>query len=217
MARQRTHLEPTHVAYGPTMNEGVADCGHASHSRYVVGRCRCDACRAANSEYERQRRRREAYGTTGLVDAGPVREHVRALLASGYTIRELERLSGVGHTTMHQLLNWHWRTLLPVSRMKRENAEALMHVRGRSLTPGQRVPADVATKLVRGWRTAGLSLAEVARVTHLDYQVVYALAHGKRRFVRTNTMVRLLHSKDELDARCPRKPRRISTRRGRAA
>lgn len=169
-----------------------------------MGRCRCDACRAANTEYERQRVRRKAYGTELFVDAEPVRRHVRALLSAGYTVKELERLSGVGHTTLHQLMNHHWRTMRPVTRMRRENAEALMNVRGRSLTPGQRVPSDWCREIVRRWHAAGLSYAEISRVSHLDYQEVCALAHGRRRFVRTSTMVRLLHSKDELDARCPR-------------
>lgn len=38
--------------------QGLADCGRASNGRYSAG-CRCDACKAARSAYERGRVRAE--------------------------------------------------------------------------------------------------------------------------------------------------------------
>jgi transposase len=196
----------------PTFNEGLADCGQASHARYVIGRCRCDACKAANREYERERRRRKAYGRDGMVDAAPVRARLLALYAAGYTTREVERISGVGHTVQYNIVHRHWRTGSPVTRCKRENAEAIMAVRGRNLTPFERVSAGPAIALVRRWMQAGLSGAEVARVSGVDRQEVYHLNYGDRQLVQWRTLRALVESRDELDARCPRKPRERAKR-----
>lgn len=71
---------------------------HGTRNAYVCDRCRCDDCRAANSAAERARSRAKAYGRhEGYVDAEPVRQHLRALMAAGIglnTIRHLTGLSG---------------------------------------------------------------------------------------------------------------------------
>lgn len=80
--------------------QGLADCGRASNGRYVAG-CRCDACKAARSAYERSRARTRGYGRpTEFVDAEPVRAKVRQLQAQGYTYAEMERLAGVPHSIL---------------------------------------------------------------------------------------------------------------------
>ena len=187
-------------------NEGVADCGRASRGRYASG-CRCDACRAAAAAYERDRTRRRAYGLPGaFVDAAPVRERLERLYAVGYSVREVERISGVSRSEQYQITHRHWRTGEPVRSVRRETAEALDAVRGRSLKDCQMVDARPAVALVRRWMQAGLSASEVSHVSGVDVQVVRALNDGRRSYLQWRNLRPLVLAKDELDARCPRMP-----------
>ena len=80
--------------------QGLADCGRASNGRYVAG-CRCDACKAARSAYERGRARTRGYGRpTEFVDAEPVRAKVRQLQAQGYTFCTVSELAALRGTAL---------------------------------------------------------------------------------------------------------------------
>lgn len=169
--------------------EGMADCGRASHGRFVAG-CRCRACRDANNAYERQRVRDKAYGRPSyLVDAEPVRQRIRKLQSMGYTYDEIERLSGVGHTTIHGIMVGHWRTGKPVKRCKRATKDAIFGIRGqRRVTQGQKMDASEMVNDCRRWMDAGLSVAAIARTAGLDRQVYDALLHGRRGRVLARTL-----------------------------
>ena len=169
--------------------DGLEDCGRSSHGRFVAG-CRCKACRAANSEYEKQRVRNKAYGRpTYLVDAGPVRDRILKLRSMGYTNKEIERLSGVGHTTIHGITVAHWRTGKPVKRCKRETKDAIFGIKGqRRVTQGQKMDAAEMVNDCRRWMDAGLSVAAIARIAGLDRQIYDALLHGRRDRVFARTL-----------------------------
>jgi hypothetical protein len=58
---------------------------HGTRLAYMLDRCRCLPCSAANSAYETRRVQLKAYGRgtpTGLVDATPARTHVEKLQAA---------------------------------------------------------------------------------------------------------------------------------------
>lgn len=180
--------------------QGLADCGRASNGRYVAG-CRCDACKAARSAYERGRARTRGYGRpTGFVDAEPVRAKVRQLQAQGYTYAEMERLAGVPHSTLHGLMCRHWRTGRPVKRCRRELKDRLCSIKGqRRLSQAQRVDASWMAEQLRSYRSHGVSAAEMARRIGCDRQVVDALLHGKRGRVRAETLYKFMLAKPGLD------------------
>lgn len=185
--------------------EGTADCGRASHGRYVSG-CRCRACKDANAAYERERtmrRVREECGEPSMwVDAAPVRAMLLRLYAQGYTAKEIERLCGVGHTQQYQIVHCHWRTGRPVKRVLRKTKDALASIRGRRrLTAGQKVDASWMAGWLREYREAGMSVAEMSRVSGIDRQVLDALLHGKRGRVRARTLHAFASAKPELDRR----------------
>ncbi len=76
--------------------------GHVgSHTRYCEG-CRCRACRAAHAGYFREWR---AGRIPGRVDTGPVRAHLRALVASGLVLGHLADEAGVPRRTVYGV--WH--------------------------------------------------------------------------------------------------------------
>jgi hypothetical protein len=63
--------------------------------------CRCLQCRAANSRYETERlRARKAGEWNGLVDAGPVRVHLKRLARAGVGRRTVSEACDVGQSTL---------------------------------------------------------------------------------------------------------------------
>lgn len=207
MARKRTDVRERNLRREKRLKQrlmettdGLEDCGRSSHGRFVAG-CRCKACRAANSEYAKQRVKRKAYGKPSLfVDAGPVRDRILKLRSMGYTNKEIERLSGVGHTTIHGITVAHWRTGKPVKRCKRETKDAIFAIRGRrSLTQGQTVDAEAMRNDLVRWTGAGLSIAHVSRVSGIDRQVLDAVLHGRRKGVFARTLHAHLTAKPALD------------------
>jgi hypothetical protein len=67
---------------------------HGTRLAYILDRCRCLPCAAANSTYELRRTRLKAYGRgtpSGWVDAAPVRAHVEQLCATGMGYKTVAR------------------------------------------------------------------------------------------------------------------------------
>ena len=151
---------------------------------------------------------RSLTGRTYFVDAEPVRQRLLALYSMGYTKREIERF-GVSGSTQYALIHAHNRSGKPLGRVRRETAEKLEAVKGRRLSPSQRVPADAAELMVRTWHDSGIALAQIAKRCGLDRQIVDSLYHGRRQSVKAVTLLALLDHKDELDDRArPPEPRR---------
>lgn len=73
--------------------------------RYVGG-CRCDACRAANAAYERERIKARAAGDwNGLVPAGRAKKHMRNLTSQGVGRRAIAAASDVSETVLTAIRN----------------------------------------------------------------------------------------------------------------
>lgn len=103
---------------------------HGTRSRYSAHCCRCRSCRAAHSEYERNRSRQKAYGTwEPYVDADPVRAHVRGLMAKGLGWRRIADLAGLPRATMNRLLYGQPGKRSPSSRVRKNTANRLLAVR----------------------------------------------------------------------------------------
>lgn len=78
---------------------------HGVRSRYVSG-CRCEECRRANREYQHRRALAQIRGDwNGLVDAKPVRRHLRKLSRKGVGYKTVADVAGVGHTALFQILS----------------------------------------------------------------------------------------------------------------
>ncbi len=132
---------------------------HGTHACYVLDLCRCDECRAAHTRYEKQRLRWVA-GVLAppMVDAAPVRAHIRRLMSAGMGLDTVAARAGVGHTTLGAIV--YGRADRPTRRVRREVAARILAVIP-DLADGAKVPAGEAWRIVselvaRGWTRAAI-------------------------------------------------------------
>lgn len=138
---------------------------HGTASRYVNGPCRCDLCREARRVYEQRRRRLKAYGRTNFVDAEPVRQHVKALQASGLGWMRIAALAGVNRSVVDKLLYGDQRRgVSPTKRMRPETARKILAVRPGLESLGSVAGVDgtgtrrrLEALIARGWSQSSLA------------------------------------------------------------
>lgn len=76
---------------------------HGDRLRYIGG-CRCDACRKANSTYERERQKARAAGDwNGIVSAAPARRHLRKLSRQGVGRRAVQAVTDIADTILSEI------------------------------------------------------------------------------------------------------------------
>jgi hypothetical protein len=96
---------------------------HGTRACYLKG-CRRPECRAAAYAAKISRERAIVRGDWApFTDAGPVREHVAALIAAGLTEKNVADLAGVAPGCMFHLLHGS-----PARRVRRETARAILAV-----------------------------------------------------------------------------------------
>lgn len=127
------------------------DFPHRTEKGYFRG-CKDECCVRAHSRETKRRTVLRMRGQTALVPAGPVREHLQALLDADPHVngRTLSGASGLDYQMIHHLLNGTTRSL------RAENARTLMGITAESLAAKTfRVPAEQARVLVRGMMAQG--------------------------------------------------------------
>jgi hypothetical protein len=153
---------------------------HGTRSKYNAG-CHCDACRRANTLYERGRIRHAAYRAAGgepplFVDAEPARRYLEGLRARGLGWRRIQEVTGVAGSTVHAVLSGR-RT-----RIRRDTERVLLSVDDAEPADGTLTSPDEALAIIdrmisRGWRryqiaaalgsTAKVPALQVARREHV--------------------------------------------------
>ena len=123
---------------------------HGTRARYVYGPdvhgqagrgCRCAPCTQANRQAEDHRARMKLYGRwQPYVDAGPTREHLRALAAAGIGWRRAAQLAGVAPGAVSKLLYGGPGDRPPSRGIRAETERKLLAVRAvpESLSAGAR-------------------------------------------------------------------------------
>lgn len=82
----------------------IAEHQHGTYACYVLDRCKCLPCAAANSNYEQHRLKQRAYGRQSYIDAGPAVAHARELMAAGVGLKQITKLSGISGGSLWKLL-----------------------------------------------------------------------------------------------------------------
>ncbi|TDP76320.1 hypothetical protein DEU31_3027 [Brachybacterium sp. AG952] len=98
---------------------------HGTATMYKLDRCRCAPCTDAATAEERRRRLDAFIGAEPRrVDAGPVREHVRALQAAGIGYKRVAALAGVAPSTVAKIID-----SVPQRRVEPGTARRILAVR----------------------------------------------------------------------------------------
>lgn len=164
---------------------------HGTNAAYTLDRCRCVPCAAACSEYNARLRRETAYGKARLVDADPVREHVRSLMAANMGLKTVAARSGVPHGALSKLI---YGTLLPdgsrrspSARIRTESAGALLAVRPAVsvLADGAVVDATGPRRRLQALAVVGWSVQQVSQRSGIDRQALDKIMRGAATSART--------------------------------
>jgi len=123
--------------------------------------CRCDDCRRAVAEYERERSRRVV---PAYVGADRARQHMRFLSDNGVGLKQVAKRSGVSHGALWGLMYGKPDRGGPSKRIRRETEEKILAVMPADRADGALVDAgptwaNVQTLLERGWTKAAISAA----------------------------------------------------------
>lgn len=89
---------------------------HGTRAKYVAEECRCPGCRAANTDYARERdraRHRPDGPGPAYVPAGRVREHLCWLRDEGVGLRRVAEVSGVSRSIVSNIVHQRQRRLRP--------------------------------------------------------------------------------------------------------
>ena len=119
---------------------------HGHRAAYVLDKCRCDPCTEAANAYARDTSRQQVYGRWDhYVDAEPVREHLRALMASGMGLKRIVALGHASGGTLNKILYGHPNAdgtrRPPARRVRKETAQRVLAIR-LDLAPAAPVDAE---------------------------------------------------------------------------
>ena len=182
---------------------------HGTYVKYVIEQCRCPECRAANSAYEKRRKRENAERAWGarppvFVDAAPVREWLFVLSAAGIGPKQVEILAGVGKTAQWKIRSRRVRKCLYATR------EAILAVTlDSAIFPRSRIDAAPAVALISELLGAGMTKQAIAQKLGARCGVLQ-VAQGKR--VRLETLQHLEALRAEVTGRHDDDYRRVSVK-----
>lgn len=153
---------------------------HGTVLAYIRDRCGCQPCTKAGTDYARTMYRRRAYGQSRLVDAEPVRAHIRWLQAQGMGLATIRAAAGMGGGVMCDLLYGRpspdGARRPPVRRIKPETAAAVLAVTCQlapsALTDGTGTRRRLQALVCMGWSQyelagrLGYSAGNFGKVVH---------------------------------------------------
>ncbi len=171
--RPRRSLPPRTLA-------GDSARAHGTYVKYVVERCGCEPCRAANRDYERRRQRAMARPDElwlPYVPAGPARRHLAALARQGVGLKTVAKLTGLAHRALTKIVYGDAvRGMAPSKRVRSETLVAILGVQVDQAGGGQKVPAGQTWALLdeliaAGYTRSFLGAALGSRAKHPSLQI----------------------------------------------
>lgn len=129
---------------------------HGDRLRYLGG-CRCDACRAANTAYERSRNAARAAGDwNGIVSADKAKRHIKKLSRLGVGRRAINAATDVADTILSEIRSGKRKNIR--ARTERLILAVTTDVRGEAFL----VPAGPTWALINELLAAGYTKSEIA-------------------------------------------------------
>lgn len=172
-------------------------------------KCRCDLCRAAWAQSQREYRRRKAYGRVNLVDVAPVKAHVDHLREQGYGVGHIAALSGVDVSTITWIIGFgSGDTRRATKRLRQDNADAILQIKVGDVAPGfgkyLPVPSLGARRRVRALVRVGYTRQEIADEAGLSLQAISKIARTKVKTCGLLTREKIAAAYSRLDHSGPR-------------
>lgn len=134
---------------------------HGTYVKYVQDRCRCDNCKAANRDYERQRAARIA---PPYVSAQPARDHIAWLATQGVGLKTIAKVSGVAHGALWKIVYGVPSIGRPPSkRIRPETSEKILAVTPADIADGGRVDAAPSWAVLDQLIALGVPKVAIAR------------------------------------------------------
>jgi len=171
---------------------------HGTYTAYTLDQCRCVPCAAAASIYNADLARRNAYGRSNLVDAGPIRAHIAALREAGIGLKRLTALGVASSGELTKLVYGVSRGdgthRPPARRIHAETAQRILAVTATadSVAGGVRVNPIGTCRRLQGLIALGWSVQRLADTHSLDRQPLDAALTGCPVSARTARAVRAM-------------------------
>jgi hypothetical protein len=140
---------------------------HGTYARYKWGAegggsgngCRCEPCRKAAADYERERRHRTA---PSYVSATPVRNHIESLRSQGMGVKSIARAAGMSASALGTIVYGKGNGKPPSRRVMPETASKILAVTIADSAEGGRIPAGPSLAVVdellrRGWSKVAIA------------------------------------------------------------
>lgn len=128
-AARRTAARLTRAAGRRECTHPRARHQHGTRAAYVADRCRCALCTDANTAEVRGARRSSVAGRpAAYVPAAAARAHLRRLLAAGVALNRVAALSGVGSSTLYELLTTRADGRGPLAKIRPATAHRLLAI-----------------------------------------------------------------------------------------
>lgn len=180
---------------------------HGTRAKYVVERCRCTDCRAANTDYANHVTRQRAYEP--FVDAFPSRVHIQWLQANGVGLRTIHQRSGIARSSLTRIATGRVDHVRPDTAAKiAALAEQANPVAGGVLTDSTGTRRRMQALMVVGW-----SLSVQAR--HIGWGPANYIGLLSKDLVRVSTKTAVAQLYDDLWKQCP--PTKTAGQRASAA
>ena len=167
----------------------AADKPHGMRLKYVAG-CRCDLCRRANANWQRNRLQAKKQGDwNGIVSAEKARQHLAMLSAAGVGRRTVEDASGVSDTIL-ALIKSGGRV-----RIRARTERQILAVTPAAAADGAKVSAEPTLRRIDELLALGYTKTFIAR------QLGYSEANPRLQFkgsmvtVRNAYQVQVLHER----------------------
>ena len=190
----------------------IANHQHGTHACYKLDNCRCWPCAAAETRYEQQRVRNNAYGRSNYVDAEPARQHIRALMARGMGLKRVVAVSDISQGALWKLVYGKRQadgTQRPSKRITRDLERRILAIQ-LDLADGAKVDGQQTARRLQALIASGWSGSKLASRLDILPTNLTPLLHGRRAvLVSTAKAVHALYAEPSTSTR-PRT--RIATR-----
>lgn len=157
---------------------------HGSYVTYTQDRCRCRPCCDAASTYNRGLSKRNAYGRSNLVDADPVRDHIKTLGEAGIGLKTITRHTGINGGVLCKLIYGVPETgRRPSRKIKKTNAAKILALDPRDpslIAGGARIDSTGTSRRLQALVAMGWSQSKLARQLGLTPTNFCPLVNGTR-------------------------------------